>query len=369
MMQPTVQPDGHRLFRSSWRKFLSPRIALLLLCFAVVHSTPSVFGQTASLQTAWQQKVFQGAFSDDRTTPKIDHGFLISFRRTLTDSSESDAIRLDSLDRNEHYQLPFWPERAMVAWIADVSVTSDKHLIIVGSLLRQEESSPRHFASEVDFEGHIFSSIDFGNYEPELTCTAGDGSVWVLGQDWDAETSRSPYRMLRNYSREGHLIRSALSRKDVPYRVNLSARLHHAGGGPGKAFLVCGDKIVGVYIGPAITWVEVALSDSVQRTWRVKLPPPRARITGLALLGEEVYGSFNTASKDGSNPQRGLYKLNLSQQPSAVWEPVDGTIAPTSLNRSFSMLMGSDGLSLVYLRNEMVSPEGVPILLWSKPSD
>ena len=342
------------------------RAVALLLWVAVLGYSPYGFAQTSTLPSPWQQKAFEGVFSDDRALPKIDNGYLLSFRRTLTESTA--AVLLESLGGGERREISYWPDNVSVVWLADVSVSMTKHLIIVGSFLRTDDVTPQNFASELDFEGHVLNTFELGSYEPELTCTTGDGSFWVLGQDWGAETSRSTYEMLRNYSADGRLIKSALKRKDLPYRVNLSARLHYAGGGPGKAFLVCGDKSVGVYVGPAITWAEVALSDGTQTTWRVKLPPPRARITGLALLGGQVYGSFYTAFKDNSNPQRGLYKLNLGQMPSAVWETVEGTIAPDGSSRSFATLIGSDSGSLVYMRNEMVSAHGAPILFWSRPS-
>jgi hypothetical protein len=340
----------------------------ILLWSVLVGSALHAFGQTATLQGAWRQKAFDGIFSDDRASPKIDNGYLLSFRRTRTDSSNEADILLQSLAGGERRQLSFWPERVSVVWFADVSATLSKHLIVVGSFLRSDEAGPRNFVSEVDFEGHTLNTVDLGTFEPELACSANDGSFWVLGQDWDAEKSGAAYELLRNYAPDWRLIRSALNRKDLPYRVNLSARLHYAGGGTGRAFLVCGEKSVGVYIGPAITWAEVSFSDGGQTTWRVKLPPPRARITGFALLGEQVYSSFYTVFKDNSNPQQGLYKLNSSQPSSAVWEPIDGTIAAYGSNRSFSTLIGGDSGSLVYVRSGMVEAGEAPILFWSKPS-
>lgn len=355
--------------RSTRPRFSLHGVVLLLLCLVIIGSMPYAFAQTSGLRGAWRQKAFEGVFSDDRSSPKIENGYLLSFRRTLTDSTRNDAVLVESLASGERHQFSFWPDYVSVVWVADVCVTLTKHLIIVGSLLRPDDVAPRNFASEVDFEGRTLNTVDLGTYEPELTCATRDGSFWTLGQDWTAEASGSDYQMLRNYSLDSHMIKSALKRKDLPDRVNLSARLHFAGGRPGKAFLVCGEKSTGAYIGPAITWVEVALSNGAETTSGVKLPPPRARITGLALLGEQVYGSFVTTFKDNSTPQQGLYKLNLSEVSAGIWEPVGETVAPVGSTRSFSRLIGADSGSLVYLRNEMLSNDGAPILYWSKPTD
>jgi len=130
------------------------------------------------------------------------------------------------------------------------------------------------------------------------------------------------------------------------------------------AFLSCGDQSVGVYSGAGPLWTEVRLSDSSVRQWRIK-PLASVRMSGLALMaGNTVYASFN--NQRASMASRGLYLLDLGQPGTATWMPVPGTVSNQAA-KSFAVLVGRDGLNMVYLRSAVADPAGNPVLHWSKP--
>ena len=102
-------------------------------------------------------------------------------------------------------------------------------------------------------------------------------------------------------------------------------------------------------------------------------------ISGFALLGEhEIYASIRGLDKSELGVAEGLFRLNLGSDARARWEPVPGARSP-GWTESLARLVGSDGSSLVYLRNASSSPSGLPfcctdkyyesnpLLLWSKP--
>jgi hypothetical protein len=341
----------------------------LLVAWLIVTFAGTLRCQTNPLTTPWQQKTFPNLFSSGRTLPKIDNGYLISFRRTVATGPANDAIDLRSLTSDQEIQVPFWLNGASVIWIEDVGITPANNLLVVGAFVRAGDPSPSNFLAEVDPSGNTLSTTDSGSYSPVLVCGTNDGTIWTLGQDWSAESAGTSYAMLRNYSVSGQLLRSYMQRQTpLASPINLSARLHHTGGLPGRAYLQCGSGSVGAYIGPSRIWIEVQLSDKSSQIWRVQLPGVHSEINGLALLGDHVvYGSVVAANPDMAHQEEGLYQLNLSQARIAVWQPVAGTTESTSASGSLRALVGRDSASLVYVEKGTFSSDGNRTFFWAKP--
>jgi hypothetical protein len=349
----------------------------LLPLVLTISCCAGAFAQVGALPAPWQQKAFKNAaYSDasERSLPRISNGYLLSFQRVIRNGPKSDTIVLDSLTSGRETQFPFWVSGASTIWLDEVAVTPGHRLLVAGSFSRPD-GTIGNFIKVLTMAGKTLASIGMQTYEPEMVCTESDGTIWTLGQDWKAQTAGAPYSLLRNYTMGGHLLRSYLGIRDFPATdLNFSTRLKNTGGTPGRAFLRCGDKSVGAYIGPALIWTEVQLTDHTARTWMVRLSLRRTLITGLALVGDHsVYGSFKSMvpSKAGDPSKavlvRGLYKLNLSRTSlTAPWEPVPGTTDTAAAQPSL-WLAGSDGPSLVYERSNANSPDGSPILFWSKP--
>ena len=92
----------------------------------------------------------------------------------------------------------------------------------------------------------------------------------------------------------------------------------------------------------------------------------RMSISGFALLGEhEIYASIRGLDKSELGVAEGLFRLNLGSDARARWEPVPGARSP-GWTESLARLVGSDGSSLVYLRNASSSPSGLPFCCTDK---
>src|SRR5580693_8709873 len=48
--------------------------------------------QVSNSFVPWQRKTFTDVFSDERTFPRIDHGFLFSFRRVVRDNRQISIV-------------------------------------------------------------------------------------------------------------------------------------------------------------------------------------------------------------------------------------------------------------------------------------
>ena len=325
------------------------------------------FGQPDGLPAPWQHKLISLGWSNNRSLPKVDHGYALFFQWFIKDGL-NDAIRLISLTDGPAKDLPFWINGASVIWVNNVGVAPGQELVVVGSFSRSVGGAAINFIAETDMEGHSIRTVDTGTYEPELACAENDGSIWTFGQDWSEEQSDITYLMLRNYSPSGRLLKSYLENDSLgPVALNFSTRLHRLGGASGGVYLRCGNESVGVYVGHALTWAEVQLDDGSFQAWKVKLPAV-GNVTGLALVGgHRVYCSFRT---NKSIFVRGLFQLDLTQSSMATWEPIDGTLsfigAPPESSPIVAVL-GDDGPSLVYVHAPADFPKSDPVFFWTKP--
>jgi hypothetical protein len=353
--------------------------ALLLLgCIKVV------LAQSESLPAPWRQKVYPSA-PQYLQFPRVGNGYLWFFRRSLRQPS-IDAIQFHSFSTDQVGQIPFWLEGASTVWINDAAITSSLDVLVGGSYFSADSNSSHNFLAIVDPAGNVRRTINVGRFEPEKVCSAQDGDIWTLGQDWQAEATNTSYSMLRNYSSGGKLIHSYLPRKSLPLRkLNWSVREHESGtlADFSKAFLECGTQSVGAYIAGVGTWIEIQLSDQKVQTWRIRRPSPTSTVTGLALLGtHQLYASFFSASRDSGNSQhglRGLYRVDLSEPSTRFWVLVPGSESRITTRQGFAKLVGSDSSSLVYLPTSSNSAHNAPLccgpkyfqshpaLFWIKP--
>lgn len=358
---------GHRQFGANLQ---IQNVGLIFCCVVCLLSFcgSNGFAQSNGLQAAWQKKPFGNAYSRERTWPKIENGYLISFRRSATNDAPDDMVDLISLASNQETKLRFWLNGASTMWLNDATVTPSQHVLIAGSFLRGGNDTTNNFITELDNRGQILTTVDLGAYQPGEICAGNDGSIWTVGHDWKAEAAKTPYDLLRNYSSGGQLLRSYLRRSDL--RVDkLDLSMRYEGRTPGRIILQCGEMSVGAYIGPAMTWTEVKLNDGTAQTWRMIPPALNVRVSGVALSGlHQVFASFITIlGADKSTYQKGLYMLNINEgRPTADWQPVVGTVSPLATKYAFQKLVGSDGTSLVYL-GQSATPDGDGwFLFWSK---
>jgi len=298
--------------------------------------------------------------------PRVGNGYLWSFQHVISDSRNS-TILVSSVASNERVQLPFWISGASVIRIEDVAVTPGHTVLIAGTFERSSDPSERHFVTEMDLSGKTLATFDLGEYEPERVCGTQDGTVWTLGQIWSSENSGGSYSLLRHYSVSGELVRSYVERRDLPAKaLDLGGRFRQTGPPlvPGRTFLRCGEDTVGVYIGPALTWIQVGTGDGEAKMSRVSPPSPTVAMSGLALLGSTVYASFRGVIPGDST--KALYMLKFSPGGKSIWDLVRVKNASDKAT-GFQRLVGSDGPSLVELVGQPRGLKGSNLLVWIRP--
>ena len=344
---------------------------LWFTALAVGWFSIGALAQSPVLSPPWQQQAM-GGITPQRTIPKIEHGYLLQFMPHVKDGPAAGMIHWNSLATQRQGDLSFWLPGASEIWLNDVGATPDGNILVAGTYAESGQNSVNNFLAWVDPAGTVLQTVNPGSYEPERVCATNDGNIWTLGQDWGAQAD---YNMVRKNSTSGEVLGSFLSRTSLPVTsFDLSTHAHLQSPPPqqippGKTYLQCGDESVGVYVGPALTWFEVQLTDG--STQRFRVPPPAAFtwITGAGLIAtHEVYASFDTSITNGSGGpsarQRGLYVLNLGGQ-TPKWGSVLGTVGSAEVSGGFMRLVGRDGPNLVYVRNKTTSPDGSPVLFWS----
>lgn len=315
------------------------------------------------------QKALPDAVGRKGTLPIVSNGYLLSYARTIR-SRGSQAIFLTPLRTGKTLALPFWLPGASSIRLDGGAVSSAGDVLLAGSYVRARAGAEANFVARVDRRGRVLSVKDLGDYTPERLCAAGDGTFWTLGQVWSREkvapSAGGPgdYALLRQYSADGALKGSYLSRSLLPRGVvlNYRARMPQAR----SAFLRCGDHSVAAYLGRGtrfFLWTEVNTATGEDRSWSVRTPP-QATMTGLALLGEHTaYASFRPG---------GLYRLEMVPSRPARWTPVPapaaGSAATAGGDRAAaSILLGRDGPNLVHLMGA-TSPRKDPTVYWSAPA-
>lgn len=187
----------------------------------------------------------------------------------------------------------------------------------------------------------VVRTTPFANYR---LAYADDDTLWVLGRllaDPPGSREELPHDVLRQYGRDGQLLRTMLPRNSFPRHDDWR---HPATGG----FLVVSKDRIGVYSGNAKEFVEVsARTGEVLGRWPGVAGPGRTRVTGAALTAS---GAVYVSADHGptSKPEAAFYRLDRD---AGVWSPVNRT------ESGWACILGADG-------DNLVVKSGLADLLW-----
>jgi hypothetical protein len=335
---------------------------------------------SSALPQAWQEKTVPQAFSAGNTLPRVDRGYVLSFRTKTTNGNHSNII-VHSLATGEQREITLWIDGASEIRLEDVAISPTGETLVAGSHTRAGDPTLTNFVAEIDKTGNLVKLHDLGSYRPKRVCAADDGSFWSMGLSMGGEAADGfGERLLRQYSPDGQLLNAYLPSKKFPV---LSREDYKRS----AVTLSCGDESVGLYIARPARWIEVDLKSSVVHKWRVQ-PTPEGRVTGLVLRGShEVYATFvarSVGSDAGSAVSSTAYKLQVpldhsrvsstgettafdqlqsDTRPKATWQPLTaGSGGLTSANR---FLVGRDDRSLIYLGGRVQG--AAPTFYWVRP--
>jgi len=219
------------------------------------------------------------------------------------------------------------------------------------------------FMAKTDVSGNVTAVIKTGTFWPGRVCEQPDGTVWVFGRDLQKENanddannnaddnaSDNTYFLLRQYSIEGGLLHSYLSRDSLALRKTAIA----GGGGPQGSYLDCGKKAVSLYLNQTDEFIQVdAAKESMQR-WKMDMSPlTGGSVTGLGVTESgRIYASLYSV-QPGETKMHGLFVLQaLPGKTMGSWIPVAGTLSSyregeTVPQNTFWRLWGTDGEHLV----------------------
>jgi len=362
--------------RNSWPR--SVVYALRVIILVIIASSISVAQSTLPL--AWQQKEEPGAFSKQRTIPRVDRGYLFSFNRRLTGPSDNNLV-VRTLATGVDRQIPFWINQASEIRLEDVAIGVSGELYVAGSMLQENQMSLVNFVAQLDDLGKPLKILNLGSYRPKRLCTGGDGTFWTIGFGLGlAHDEGRGEKLLRHYSFDGQLLNGYLPSEKFPALSHIDFRRN-------SVLLSCGNASVGVYLAHPARWIEIPYNQQVVNKWRLQAIPP-GRATGLTLRGVgEAFASFSQRHRtdDGTLAiSSNIYRLTLPVDgfeqssgqggtgsaarlqsgilPRATW----GRLATNSSESSTKLfLLGRDDQSLVYVGPKV--PGVDPILYWSRP--
>jgi hypothetical protein len=83
--------------------------------------------------------------------------------------------------------------------VTDAAVTKDGGAVATATVV-DKAGTPSSFVAPLDNSGRVIRQITAFPFMAEMTCPAGDGTVWVFG--WDFSENHGPYipySILRHY--------------------------------------------------------------------------------------------------------------------------------------------------------------------------
>jgi hypothetical protein len=279
--------------------------------------------------------------------PNWNYGYLARPIRIGTPGSADVAV----YDRDGKHVIEariWFPEAAEVFLFDATPVEGGK---VLASGFATTRNGTFNFVAKTDTSGNVMAMLNTETLSPARVCEQPDGTVWVFGRDSRKDYANDKtYSVLRQYSFEGDLLHSYLSRDSI--------ELHHSaipsGRGQFGSFLDCGKRVVSLYTNLTSEFVQVDADKESMQRWEMDMSPlTDGRVTGLGVTESgHIYASLYELKTDGTKVH-GLFELQAEAgKPEGRWIPVAGTLnsfreGQTVPQNTFWRLWGADGEDLV----------------------
>ncbi len=256
--------------------------------------------------------------------PKWENGYLATF--DLPGETLSPSIYLHSADGKQLFEFGVSIPASVETTITDVAVSSAREVAVAGGAAT---SDGRHsgFIAYSGMKAGSISVVRTWPFVPRRICFGIDGTLWALGWELDATgTEHVAYDVLRQYGRDGKLLKSALPRNILS--VARSAGIVQ------ESQLASSGKAVGIYSEQTNEWLEVSIETGLLvGRWPGRSGPDcRVRSVGRTTSGV-VY--LTCESRDKSR-QRTTHKLEPSTH---LWRPAGFGLG--------GRIIGTDGENVV----------------------
>jgi hypothetical protein len=230
--------------------------------------------------------------------------------------------------------------------VTDAAATKDGGAVATATVV-DKAGTPSSFVALLDNSGRVIGQITTFPFMAEMTCPAGDGTVWVFG--WDFSENHGPhipYSILRHYSFTQGLLKLAPDWKTIGNRVLFG---HHVVGGTA---VTCTAQKAWIYYGERRQFVAYDEETNSFRTYAIQLPDGSPSDLGVSGFARTSSGDFYGSLNDGSEVWLGLYWLNVHDGV-AEWVAVD---TPGNFENGIR-IFGSSGDDIVYARVAWQRPE------------
>ena len=230
--------------------------------------------------------------------------------------------------------------------VTDAAATKDGGAVATATVV-DKAGMPSSFVALLDDSGRVIQQITTFPFMAEMTCPAGDGTVWVFGWDFSENHGpRIPYSILRHYSFTQGLLKAAPDWKTIGNRVLFG---HHVVDGTAVA---CTAQKAWIYYGERRQFVAYDEETNSFRTYGIQLPDGSPSDLGVSGFARTTSGDFYGSLNDGSEVWLGLYWLNVHDGV-AEWVAVD---SPGNFENGIR-IFGSSGDDIVYARVAWQWPE------------
>jgi hypothetical protein len=238
--------------------------------------------------------------------------------------------------------------RTGIVWFPSASavsvrgVTADSSgTIFASGATRSVDGSLAFFIAQLNRDGLVSGVVRTSPFIALHVCAPGDGTVWALGTDRQAEKDRSVNLVLRQFSFAKGEVRALLDLRSFESGTPIDTE---------AMSLFCNTNTIGVFLTSTRAsiheWVEFDINKSSITTWELPNLREKRKFNGFAFTSS---GQLFAALHDYSSPQptSGLFTLGKQKDGQATWVPIGGTFESLK-GDAILELLGSENDELVY---------------------
>ncbi|MGA8429948.1 MAG: hypothetical protein WB729_09010 [Candidatus Sulfotelmatobacter sp.] len=228
--------------------------------------------------------------------------------------------------------------------------------IFVSGGSRSVDGSLAFFIAQLDNNGRVSGVVRTTPFIALHLCTTGDGTIWALGSDRQAQRDRSANLILRQFSFARGQLRAVLDMASVESGMPMDTE---------AMSLFCNSNTVGMLLDSARAsihkWIELDVNTAKISTWQLPALREKRKINGLAFTaGGRLFATVHDYSSQEA--VSALFTVEKQKDGLAAWVPVKGTFGSLAAQDvPIWELLGSEDNDLVYTAER----NNKTVVLWS----
>ena len=208
----------------------------------------------------------EGLLGVGKPFPRMENGTVLTHSGYT--NSPAPSLTVFRLTGTSPTAASLWPADSAVVSVHDACARAGHGAIAVVQAVNASEQRA-WLVMSLDPSGRVESEFRTNPYVAHQVAVDGSGNIWTLGVDSEAKEHKADYNIMREYSPDGQLLRSAVPRSTFATKLDPSVNV---GGTVGFSFLRARGPNIAAYIAQTCEWIEVAPDGQVVSRAKVRMP-------------------------------------------------------------------------------------------------